>query len=204
LFCLAPKLLTEEDTVGNYILIGIPDSGKSTLGQKAAEILGMDFYDIDVLAKTKASAKRLLVPMSMISTALIIEEEKNVLEELARTAKRSIIATGAETSLDLYNLAILKSFGVIICISRDPDAIIADIRANKRHSLILEDMQTHKTIKVRELAVKQSLKYRSAYEVNADIVLDNNGGEDAGLEKLVAIIEKCESQKDSPDLGYMS
>jgi shikimate kinase len=54
----------------NDIVIGIPDSGKSTLGGGAAEVLGMDFYDSDVIAKEKASEKRRLMPMSMASAEL--------------------------------------------------------------------------------------------------------------------------------------
>ncbi|MGL4943940.1 MAG: shikimate kinase, partial [Thermoguttaceae bacterium] len=33
-----------------YILIGIPNSGKSTLGRRAADCLKLPFFDTDVMA----------------------------------------------------------------------------------------------------------------------------------------------------------
>lgn len=181
----------------NYILIGIPSSGKSTLGRRAAEILGLGFYDTDIFTYERASARRRIVPMSMASAEVLAEEEKNVIKELAQTAKRLIIAVGAEAPFNVSNLDIMKNLGVIICISRDPDVIIADIRENKRGSLIMENTETHETINLRELSVTEYAKSRLYYEGVADIILDNNGEEDAGLEKLVAIIKKYESQRDS-------
>ncbi|MDR1649297.1 MAG: hypothetical protein LBR71_03465 [Synergistaceae bacterium] len=179
----------------NYILTGIPDSGKSTLGRKAAEILGMGFYDTDVLAEERASKKRRLVPMSPASTELLLYEETKVLEELLKTAKRSIIAAGAEAPLGGYNISIIKKLGTIIYIKRDPDVIIADMRENKRNTLVLENMDTHEIINIRERAVIEYAKCLESYELFADIILDNNGGEDAGVEQLVAVIKKNESER---------
>ena len=181
--------------MNNYILIGIPDCGKSTLGRRAAEVLGMNFCDTDDLAEERASAKRRLLPMSMASAALLAEEENNVTEELLKTAKLSIIATGAEVPLSARNISILKKLGTVIYIKRDPDIIIADIRENKLHSLILENMNSHKTINIRECAVTQYAECRSDYEAVADISLDNNGSEEAGLEQLVTIIRKIEGKR---------
>jgi shikimate kinase len=183
--------------VDNYILIGLPNCGKSTLGRRAAEILGVDFYDTDVLARERAEGKRRFVPMSMAFAAAFTEEEENVVVELARNAQRSVIATGSGTPLGAFNAYILKKMGIIVYIERDPDVIIADMRENKRPSLILEHTETHETINMREFAVTQYAENCPDYEAIADVVLDNNGGEDAGVEKLVKIIEKYESQRKS-------
>jgi hypothetical protein len=53
---------------------------------------------------------------------------------------------------------------------------------------------------MRELALGQFVEFRSYYEGLADIVLDNDGDEDAGVEKLVEIIKKRESQRESSGL----
>jgi shikimate kinase len=181
--------------VDNYILIGIPDSGKSTLGRRAAEALGMGFYDTDVFTRERASARRRLLPMSIAFAEVLVEEETKVMEELTQTANRLIIATGADVALRTRTVNIIKNLGTLIYIKRDPDLIIADIRENKRHSWIMENMETHEVINLRELAVTEYAKCRSDYEAIADITLENNGGEDAGLEQLVTIIKKTEQTR---------
>ena len=41
----------------NLVLIGMPGSGKSTLGVVVAKILGMDFMDADVFIQKKENMK---------------------------------------------------------------------------------------------------------------------------------------------------
>ena len=43
--------------MNNIILIGMPSSGKSTVGVILAKILGMDFVDTDLLIQKKSEKK---------------------------------------------------------------------------------------------------------------------------------------------------
>jgi shikimate kinase len=70
----------------NYILIGMPNSGKSTLGKKAADALGMQFYDTDKLATDYV--------LSIYETPSFFEfAEESGLEALVKTIRAEAVLT---------------------------------------------------------------------------------------------------------------
>jgi shikimate kinase len=176
----------------NFILIGIPGSGKTTLGKKAADALGMKFYDTDVVASDRVRSEKKPQTFSQF-TSEFVGAEKAVVREIAESAENAIIATGAETALFEYNARALRQTGRFIFIKRDPDRMLEEIR--KKFVPVPDKPDTHD---IRELMVHMYKNAIPEYEKLADVVMENDGDETAGLEKLTQIIRSEQARGKDP------
>ena len=75
----------------NIVLIGMPTSGKSTVGVIVAKMLGMDFIDTDIVLQKREGHKLREIIEKQGIEAFLNKEERAV---LGITAKHSVIATG--------------------------------------------------------------------------------------------------------------
>jgi shikimate kinase len=166
----------------NYILIGMPDSGKSTLGKKAAAVLGLQFYDTDKLAMDYIRSKY-QSPSYFDFRREIFAAEAAVVRRVAKEAKNAIIATGAETALSIKNVQVLRKSGRFIYIKRDPDLMLKEILER-----FVPDPARPEMHDARELGVHLYRNILPEYERLADITLENDSGEEVGLETLIKII----------------
>jgi shikimate kinase len=166
----------------NFILIGIPNSGKTTLGKKAADALGMNFYDTDISASDRIRTEDETPSFFQFTRAFVAAEETAV-RQIAKTAKNAIIATGAETALSASNVQVLRQAGRFIHLKRDPDRMLREIR--KKHPPRPEAPNVHDMNELMVLAYKKMIP---EYEKLADFTVENDSGRDAGLEKLIKTI----------------
>jgi shikimate kinase len=168
----------------NFILIGIPGSGKTTLGKKAADALGMKFYDTDTVTSERVRSEKKASTFSQF-TSEFVKAEKVVVQEIAKSAENAIIATGAETALFEYNVQALRQTGRFIYIKRDPDRMLEEIREQ-----FVPDPESPNAHDMRELMVHIYRDKIPEYEKLTDLVMENDGDEAAGLEKLTKIIRE--------------
>jgi shikimate kinase len=165
----------------NYVLIGLPGCGKSTLGQRAAEELGLDFYDTDKLVvKALGNSLSFLTLLNGYTN-----RETRLLEELADTAERSVIATGGSVLSFDRNIPVLKRLGYILFIDRDPELLSASGRS--RYVVKVNDEEPV-SLDVLNVKSHMDLQYASI----ADIRVENNGDEDGGLANLISAIKGLE------------
>jgi shikimate kinase len=95
----------------NIILIGMPNSGKSTVGEALARHLGMGFVDTDLLIRQKANnSPRDIVTHDGLDKFLEIQE--SVI--LALNKANSVISTGGSVIYGEASMSYLKECGVII------------------------------------------------------------------------------------------
>ena len=105
----------------NIVLIGMPGSGKSTIGKALAEKLGRDFIDTDDVITAKHG---------VISEIFAANGEKYFrdieTEAVKETAKQSgiVIATGGGAVLRQENVKALRQNGVIFFLNRPIEDII--------------------------------------------------------------------------------
>jgi shikimate kinase len=166
----------------NFILIGIPGSGKTTLGKKAAARLGMRFYDTDVSVSDHIRSKHGELSFFHFMHEFLVAEE-TVVQKIVKEAANAIIATGAETALSIINVQALRRSGRFIHIKRNSDQMLKEIREK-----FIPDPKRPEVRNGNEfmfLAYKDMLP---EYEKLADFTVENDGDEDAGLEKLMQII----------------
>ena len=127
------------DRADNLILIGMPASGKSTLGVILAKILGYDFLDTDLLIQ-KAAGKRLeeIIEERGVDGFLTLEDE--ICRNLA--AERAVIATGGSVVYGRRAMEHLRSLGTIVYLHTDYPVLEKRLRNIRRRGVVLREGQT--------------------------------------------------------------
>lgn len=106
----------------NVILTGFMGTGKTSLGKMLATKLGRPFVDID---KKIEDETQLSIPQifEQFGEAHFRELEKAAVKELSER-RGLVIATGGGTVKDEENIRLLKSSGIIICLTTKPEEIL--------------------------------------------------------------------------------
>ena len=156
----------------NLVLIGMPASGKSTLGRALAERTGRPFLDTDELIVGK-SGKPIPQIFSDEGEAAFRAIESEVIRELSpRTGL--VIATGGGAILDPENVRRLKRNGLLCFIRRDPE----------RLSPTPDRPLSSDSAAMRALYQRRKEAYRRATE----LVIDNDGSLEDSLKQLEALV----------------
>ncbi len=112
----------------NVVLIGMPGSGKSTVGRRVAELLGWPLLDTDAIVARRAGR-----PVEEIfahdGEAAFRRMERDAVREVAAT-RPAVIATGGGVVLDSGSMAMLRRRGVIVSLAATPEALLARVGAD--------------------------------------------------------------------------
>ena len=129
----------------NLILIGFMGTGKTSLGKLLAEKLGRAFVDID--QKIEQDSK-LTIPQifEIYGEKYFRELEKKAVKEITQR-RNLVIATGGGTVKDEENLRLLKSSGVIVCLTTDPEEIFRRTERRGERPMLDNDENRLDTIK---------------------------------------------------------
>lgn len=153
----------------NYVLIGMPGCGKTTIGELLAQKTGKEFIDSDVVLETKAQK----------TCKQIIEEngidyfrdlESSVIKELSEK-QNIIISTGGGAVLREENVQNLKHNGIVIFLDRD----IKNIKPTESRPL------SNSQEKLKELYDERYPVYTNA----CDFKINNNRKAKDGLNKIL-------------------
>lgn len=157
----------------HVFLIGMPGSGKSSLGKKVAGDLRLPFIDMD---------KRIQDIMGMTVSEIFEKHgeqafrtaETNMLIHISREAP-ALVSTGGGTPMNPENIRIMKACGLILLIDRPLEEIMGDIKLEKRPTL------SKKGLSEVERVYRERI---DTYRAVADLTLDNSQGYYAGVESL--------------------
>lgn len=157
----------------NLILIGMPASGKSTVGVILSKIIGYDFIDTDLLIQ-KSEHMRLsqIIEARGVEGFLEIENRINASVE----ASRSVIATGGSAVYGQEAMQHLRQIGAVIYLQVDYEVIRKRLRNIRQRGVVLREGQT-----LRELYEERC----ALYEKYADLIVREGSGE---IEDVVARI----------------
>lgn len=113
----------------NIVLIGMPGSGKTTIGKLLAKELGMSFIDMDdYIQKTEQKSIKELFAQG---ESFFRDAETRCSEKLSKL-NSYVIAAGGGIVVRKENLDYLKKSSIIVFINRKVEAIISDIDCETR------------------------------------------------------------------------
>lgn len=164
------SILAKKD---NLILIGMPASGKSTVGVILAKVIGYDFIDSDLLIQKKEGMRLSeIIKRKGIDGFLAVENEVNASIE----ASKCVIATGGSAVYGEEAMQHLREIGAVIYLQVDYDEIHKRLHNIRQRGVALREGQTLKDLYDERTVL---------YEKYADLIVREGSGE---IEAVVARI----------------
>lgn len=148
----------------NVILTGFMGTGKTSLGKLLATRLGRPFVDID--KKIEDDAK-LSIPkiFERFGEEHFRNLERAAVKELCER-RGLVIATGGGTIKDAENLRLLKSSGVLICLTTEPEEIFRRT-ARRGERPVLDGGGNERLATIKKLLAERKEFYnRADYQVD--------------------------------------
>lgn len=163
----------------NIILIGMPGSGKTTLGTELSEKLGYGYIDSDSVIVAR-EGKRLNEIIAEVGREAFLDIEAKVNSELC--ADRCVIATGGSVIYRDTAMQKLKQLGKIVYLQLPYEVIKRRLGDLKKRGVALKDGFTLKDLYDERTPL---------YEKYADVIVPLNGQSIAqAVEKIVGILQQ--------------
>lgn len=157
----------------NFILIGMPGSGKTTLGQRLAAEQSLPFLDTDALIERREGRGLQAIVDSEGPDGLRQAEEAAL---LALDCRRTVIATGGSVVYSPAGMAALGQDGLRIFLDVPPETLRTRIGSGTGRGLLVRPGQDFDALLQERLPL---------YRRYADIIVDcGSGSEDASYAAL--------------------
>lgn len=164
----------------NVVMVGMPGSGKSTIGDILAKSLGFDFVDTDLVI-CKREGKKLQEIIDTEGLEKFLEIEQQVGEEISPV--NSVVATGGSMILSDEAMKNLKKDGIVVYVEVPLKILKKRITNMKTRGIAFKKGETLEDI----FRVRTPL-----YEKYADITItaDENTVPEDCVNQIVEHIEK--------------
>lgn len=142
-------------------LIGLPGSGKSTLGRALAGNLNMDFVDLDHVIEVR---ERAVIPeiFKFKGEDYFRRLESAVLREWAQMDKDFVMSTGGGTPCFYDGMALINASGVSVFLDESVDVIVSRLSANTHRPLLRSDNAEDMRAKLEKLRSERLPIYQQA------------------------------------------
>ena len=147
----------------NVILIGLPTSGKSTVGVIVAKMLGMQFLDTDLLIQQQ-TAMRLNEIIALQGTERFLQIEESVCTAI--DVDNTVIATGGSVVFSSAAMEHLKRSGKAVYLQISLPELKQRLQDAKARGVILRDGES-----IEELFAERE----TLYNRYADLVVSEEG-----------------------------
>jgi len=112
-----------------YYLVGMPSSGKSTVGRQLAEHLQLPFEDLDAWIE-RAEGRTIPEVFRDSGEDYFREVEARVLREATQVAKQQVIATGGGAPIFHDNMDYMNAHGITVFLNVGADELGRRLQAS--------------------------------------------------------------------------
>lgn len=118
----------------NLFLIGPMGAGKTTVGRRVADLLGLPFHDLDHIIEARSGASIPLI-FELESETGFRRRECAVLAEFAALSG-VVLATGGGAVLDAGNRALLRERGFVVYLQVEVEHQLARLERDRKRPLL--------------------------------------------------------------------
>ena len=158
----------------NIVLIGMPASGKSTVGVILAKVLGKKFIDTDLVIQLREDALLADIIKEKGVEGFMKSEEEAI---LSVGENNTVIATGGSAVYGEKAMEHLKENGIVIYLKVEKDELFKRLKNIKERGVVLKQGET-----LEEMYDNRSV----LYEKYADIVIEER---DSTIEETIEKIQ---------------
>lgn len=169
----------------NVVLIGMPGSGKSTLGIVLAKIMNKQFMDADIVIQNQCD-KTLQKIIDAMGPEGFIQVENQILSDL--TAENTVIATGGSAVYSDEAMKHLAEIGTVVYLKISYEQLVNRLSDLQERGVVLKGGIG---MSLRELYDERL----PLYEQYAGITVDVNDLSITAAARKVAAALECEAQK---------
>lgn len=162
----------------NIILVGMPASGKSTVGVILAKVLAYDFIDTDILIQ-RAQKKSLAAIIGEKGIDEFLRIENQVCSSVECT--HSVIATGGSAIYGREAMEHFGKIGIVIYLKVEYDALVKRLHNIQSRGVVLREGQSF-----RDLYEERT----KLYEKYAGMVVEEHGDVE---DVIVEIVQRLSS-----------
>lgn len=159
------RIFRERDgfAMKNLILIGMPGSGKSTVGVLCAKALGMPFMDTDLVMQARCGQLLQQLVDELGTDGFLYKEEECI---LGIDYRNTVIATGGSVALEERAMAHLEKNGVVFYLRLPCEELERRMSNMATRGIAMGPGQTLRSL----------YDYRAPhYEKHADVIIDADG-----------------------------
>jgi shikimate kinase len=168
------------EAAGNVFLVGPMGSGKTTIGQRLADLLGLEFLDCDRELEARTGASVSLI-FDVEGECGFRDREAQIIEELA-ARDGILLATGGGAVIRAGNREVLRRRGLVVYLRTTVDQQLRRLSRDRSRPLLQTDDRRER---LQELARQRD----PLYEEVADIEFPaRNRGPDAVARQLADVI----------------
>src|SRR5262245_25188876 len=178
---------------GRVALVGLRGAGKTTLGERAAQALGVPFVELDREVE-RASGMELSEIFATRGQAMYRRLERQCLETVIKRFDRAVIATGGSLVTEPATYDLLLSSCVVVWLSAKPDEHMGRVLAQGDLRPMAEGLQAMDDLKA-------ILESRTALYAKADVEVRTSDKSEA--EALAALLAAITCTDGAADAGTL-
>jgi len=148
------------DAARNVFLVGPMGSGKTTIGQRLAGLLGLDFLDCDRELETRTGASVSLI-FDVEGEEGFRERETQILRELA-ARDGVLLATGGGVVIRAENRALLKRRGLVVYLKTSIEQQLRRLGRDRSRPLL---QTSDRRERLRQLAEQRNALYEEVADI---------------------------------------
>jgi len=164
-------------STNNIVLIGMPGSGKSSIGSMIAKILQLDFYDLDKYIEAKEQAT---IPQLFLRGEDYFRQLESSAAREIHYKEAVVIATGGGIVTRPENMILLRKTGTIFYIKRSIGMILESLDIASRPLLAKDCNKIYSLYEERKHLYEQYCHFHITNDQSIDIAAD----------KIIQILKK--------------